>query len=77
MCNQCTEDPRDELAHGLRALEGLRDLFCEAAAHGKRQYEVLGCDGVAELVCMVESRLQAAGERLQNYVPREHPLAVV
>ena len=34
MCNHCSNDPRDELAQGLRALEGLRDLFCEAAANG-------------------------------------------
>jgi len=70
MCRACDEDPRDALHNGLRALEGLRDLLVEATGHDKRQYEGIGPDGLAELVCMVEERLRRAGEGMEFYMPR-------
>lgn len=70
MCRACDEDPRDALHNGLRALEGLRDLLLEATGHDKRQYEVVGPDGLAELVGMVHERLARAGDGMEFYMPR-------
>lgn len=72
MCDTCKpENPHDVLHDGLMALEGLRDLFVEAS--GKRQYEVLGTNGVAQLVTMVHQRVEKAYDGFRGYVPRNPP----
>lgn len=74
MCASCKPQGQgteaiDELDGGLRALEGLCDLLNEAASQRKRQYQVLGPDGLAELVFMVAARLERAGAMLQHWTP--------
>lgn len=70
MCNHCPNDPRDALDEGVDALEGLRDLLCEATGRGKRQYEGVSPSGLYALVRMVEERLQFARRGMADYAPR-------
>lgn len=60
-------DLQSELDGSLKALQGLRDLFIEASGHG-RQFQVLGPDGICELICMVEDRFSTCEKLLQAYV---------
>lgn len=71
MCNHCDEDPRDGIHAGLRALRGLVDLVGEAAnGPHPNDFKLLQPDGLAELLRMVDDRLQHAGARIHEYVPR-------
>lgn len=70
MCNRCTQDPQNELAYGLRALAGIRELLVEVSCHGSNSFEVLNPQNLAELVTIVDSQLQRAGLGMENYIPR-------
>ena len=72
MCNQCHEDPRDELTYGAKALLGIRDLVTEVY-QGKNEFTVVEPGGLAELLDMVHLRIERAAMQLQDYVPRDHP----
>lgn len=70
MCNQCNTDPRDDLAYGAKALNGLADLVSDIQAAGG-SFERTSPAEFAELLDLVRGRIDAATNRLQDYVPRD------
>lgn len=76
MCNLCENlDPRDEIIYATIALDGIKHLVSDVGAD-KLQFELTGPRELAELLDMVHKRISGAADKLQTYVPREHPLAV-
>ena len=70
MCNHCTDlDPRDEIAYGAKALEGIRNLLSDAG-DGNAQFTITGPRELAELLGMVSERISAAADKLLDYAPR-------
>ncbi len=74
MCNHCSEDPRDTLHDGAKALAGLRDLVGDCARAGL-QFDQTRPHELSVLLQMVSSKIDDANLRLQDYVPREHSTA--
>ena len=71
MCNHCANlDPRDELAYGAKALNGLADLVSDIQAAGG-SFERTSPGEFAELLDLVRGRIDAAADRLQGYIPRD------
>jgi hypothetical protein len=71
MCNHCTDiDPRDEIAYGAKALEGIRNLVSDAG-DARAQFTVTGPRELSELLGMVAERISAAADKLQGYVKRD------
>ena len=71
MCNRCSSDPRDAIGEADRALFGLRLLVSELPPGAD-----IPASGIGPLLALIHERLEGGAERIQSYVPREHPLAV-
>lgn len=69
MCNQCSTDPRDDLAYGAKALTGLADLVADVASGGGG-FERTTPGEFSELLDLVRQRIDSATSRLEDYVPR-------
>jgi hypothetical protein len=69
MCNQCSEDPRDTLHDGAKALAGLRDLVGDISRGGV-QFDQSGPVELEALLRMVAAKIDDANTRLQDYIPR-------
>lgn len=66
MCNRCSEDPRDQIAHAELALWGLRTLVNHLPVDCGLSAEQLG-----GLLSLIHDRLDGAADAIQGYVPRE------
>jgi len=86
MCNHCPPkrceatpvvdriyQVQDAFHPALSALEGLRDLLCEAERPGRVQFDGLGRAGLAALVVLVEARFAEAGRMLDEFARRSDP----
>lgn len=62
-------DPRDDIFAAARGLRALHALLQD------RAHPCYGDAELPQLVEFIDEKLYPAAEALQNYVPREHPLA--
>lgn len=71
MCNHCSTDPRDAIGEADRALFGLCLLVSELPPDAD-----IPASGIGPLLSLIRNRMEGAADRIQNYVPREHPQAL-
>lgn len=71
MCNRCSRDPRDAIGEADRALFGLRVLLSELPPDAD-----VPASGIGPLLALIHDRMEGAADQVQDYVPRNHPLAI-